>query len=160
MSLFDRLTRRPSGPEAGPTARSAAADAHALERYEKMLASAPPAVVEGVHAKAFERLSPEQRKAVFDRLSDAASADERPADASPGALARAASRAEARERGAVARMLGTDAHGAALSSAVGAAILGAVAAYAASSAVWEAWAADGDEEGAYGGGGGIGEFGF
>jgi len=75
-------------------------------------------------------------------------------------LTRRPSGPEARQRGAVARMLGTDAPGAALSSAVGAAILGAVAAYAASSAVWEAWAADGDEESPYGGGGGIGEFGF
>jgi hypothetical protein len=139
--------------------RAAAADSHALDRYEKMLGSAPPAVVEGVHARAFERLSPEQRAAVFDRLSAAASADERPADASPAALARSASRAEARERGAVSRMLGTDAPGAALSSAVGAAILGAVAAYAASSVVWEAWAADGDEESTFGGGG-IGGFDF
>jgi hypothetical protein len=148
MSLSDRRTR------------AAVADAHALDRYEKMLGSAPPAVVEGVHARAFERLSPEQRAAVFDRLSAAASAGERPADASPAALARSASRAEARERGAVARMLGTDASGAALSSAVGAAILGAVAAYAASSVVWEAWAADGDEESTFGGGGGIGGFDF
>lgn len=148
MSLFDRSTR------------AAAADAHALDRYEKMLGSAPPAVVEGVHAQAFERLSADQRAALFERLSAAASADERPADASPAALARSASRAEARERGAVARMLGTDAPGAALSSAVGAAILGAVAAYAASSAVWEAWAADGDEESTFGGGGGIGGFDF
>lgn len=147
MSLSDRRTR------------VAVADAHALGRYEKMLGSAPPAVVEGVHARAFERLSPEQRAAVFDRLSAAASTGERPADASPAALARSASRAEARERGAVARMLGTDASGASLSSAVGAAILGAVAAYAASSVVWEAWAADGDEESAFGGGG-IGGFDF
>lgn len=158
MSLFDR--RRPSGQETGPTARAATADAHALDRYEKMLRSAPPDVFEGVHTGAFERLSAEQRKTVFERLSRAASADERPADASPGALARSASRTEARQRGAVARMLGTDAPGAALSSAVGAALLGAVAAYAASSVVWEAWAADGDEESTHGGGGGIGEFDF
>jgi hypothetical protein len=140
--------------------RAAAADSHALDRYEKMLGSAPPAVVEGVHARAFERLSPEQRAAVFDRLRAVSSADERPADASPAALARSASRAEARERGAVSRMLGTDAPGAALSSAVGAAIVGAVAAYAASSVVWEVWAADGDEESTFGGGGRIGGFDF
>lgn len=152
MSLSDRSTRR--------AARAAAADALALDRYEKMLGSAPPAVVERVHADAFGRLSPEQRAAVYERLAVAASADERPADATPAALARSASRAEARRRGEVARMLGTDAPGAALSSAVGAAILGAVAAYAASSAVWEAWAADGDEESSYAGGGGIGDFDF
>jgi hypothetical protein len=148
MSLSDRRTR------------PAAADSHALDRYEKMLGSAPPAVVEGVHADAFGRLSPEQRAAVYERLAEAASADERPADATPAALARSASRAEGRRRGEVARMLGTDAPGAALSSAVGAAILGAVAAYAASSLVWEAWAADGDEESTYAGGGGVGDFDF
>lgn len=152
MSWSDRSARR--------AARAAAADALALDRYEKMLGSAPPAVVERVHADAFGRLSPEQRAGVYERLASAASADERPADATPGALARSASRAEARQRGAVARMLGADAPGAALSSAVGAAILGAVAAYAASSVVWEAWAADGDEESTYAGGGGIGDFGF
>ncbi len=152
MSWSDRSARR--------AARAAAADALALDRYEKMLGSAPPAVVEGVHADAFGRLSPEQRAAVYERLAEAASADERPADATPAALARSASRAEGRRRGEVARMLGTDAPGAALSSAVGAAILGAVAAYAASSLVWEAWAADGDEESTYAGGGGVGDFDF
>lgn len=100
------------------------------------------------------------RTAVFERLTATASAGERPADATPAALARAASRAEGRRRGEVARMLGTDAPGAALSSTVAAAIVGAVAAYAASSLVWEAWAADGDEESTYAGGGGIGDFGF
>jgi hypothetical protein len=148
----DRFTHRSS-------ARAAAADALALDRYEKMLGSEPPAVVEQVHADAFERLSPEQRAGVFERLTGAA-ADERPADATPAALARSASRAEARRRGEVARLLGTDAAGAALSSALGAAILGAVAAYAASSAVWEAWAADGDEESTYRGGIGLGGFDF
>lgn len=127
-------------------------DAHSLDRYERLLGSAPPAVVEQVHAEAFERLSPEQREAVHERLTAAASADERPADASPAALARSAARAEARQRGEMARLLGRDTAGVALSSAVGAAILGAVAAHAASAAVWEAWAADGDEESTYDGG--------
>ena len=148
MSLFDHRSR------------AAAADAQSLDRYERMLGSAPPAVIEGVHAEAFGRLSPEQRQAVLEWLGAAASVDERPADASPAALARSASRAEIRQRGAVARMLGTDAPGAALSSAVGAAIIAAVAAHAASSAAWAAWAADGDEEITYGGGDRIGSFSF
>ena len=160
MSLFDHRAWRRTGQKPGPTPRAAAADSHALDRYEKMLASAPPAVVEGVHAEAFARLSAEQREAVLERFTSAARSDERPADASPAALARSAARAEARQRGAVAGMLGTDAPGAVLSGAVGAAILGAVAAYAASSAVWAAWAADGDEESTYGDDGGIGSFGF
>jgi hypothetical protein len=159
MGLGDRFGRRP-GRDARGTARTAAADRHALDRYERLLGSAPPAVVERVHAEAFERLSREQREAVLGRLTAAASAEERPADASPVALARSASRAEARRRGEVARMLGADAAGVALSSAVGAAILGAVAAHAASSAVWAAWTDEGDEESGYGGSTGIGGFDF
>ncbi|MFD7022619.1 hypothetical protein [Promicromonospora sukumoe] len=84
---------------------------------------------------------------------------DRPADPSPAALGRAAARIEGRRRGALAQVLGTDAPGAALSSAVSSAILATVAGYAASSAAWEAWGAEGDEEPPeYGGG--IGDFGF
>ena len=157
MGLRDLFARRPPGP----ATRAAAADAGALDRYEKMLATAPPHAVEQVHADAFARLTPAQREGARERLTARATRDdERPADASPAALGRVAARVEGRERGALARVLGTDAPGAELSSAVSSAILGAVAAYAASSLLWEAWGAEGDEEPAGYGEGGIGDFGF
>ncbi|MFI6424313.1 hypothetical protein [Promicromonospora sp. NPDC050880] len=128
-----------------------------LDEAEQMLASAPPPAVERVHADAFARLTPEQREAVRERLT--ASTGEPPADASPATLGRAAARVEGGQRGALARALGADAPGTALSAAVGDAILAAVAAYAASSALWEAWGAEGDDEPpVYGGG--IGGFDF
>lgn len=137
------------------------ADAGALDRTERMLRSAPSQTVEQVHVAAFERLTPAERAVVFDRLSaDATSRDDRPADPSAPALGRAAARVEARQRGGLAQVLGTDGPGAALSSAVSAAILGVVATYAASSAAWEAWGAEGDDEPPSYGGGGIGDFGF
>ena len=138
-------------------------DAGALDRSEQMLRSAPPQTVEQVHVAAFERLTPAEREAAFERLSAGAGGApdaERPADPSPAALGRAAARLEGRRRGALAQVLGTDAPGAALSSAVSAAILATVAGYAASSAAWEAWGAEGDEEPPEYGGGGIGDFGF
>ncbi|WP_020014032.1 hypothetical protein [Promicromonospora sukumoe] len=135
-------------------------DRLALGRAEQMLGAAPPAVVEQVHTEAFERLTAAEREAAFDRLTAATGGGDRPADASPAALGRAAARVEARQRGGLARALGTDGPGAALSSAVSAAILGVVAAYAASSAAWEAWGAEGDDEPPSYGGGGIGDFGF
>jgi hypothetical protein len=139
-------------------------DAGALDRSEQMLRSAPPGTVEQVHVAAFERLTPAERGAAFERLSAGTAstpdAAEHPTDPSPAALGRAAARIEGRRRGALAQALGTDAPGAALSSAVSAAILATVAGYAASSAAWEAWGAEGDEEPPEYGGGGIGDFGF
>ncbi|MFD6445571.1 hypothetical protein ACFWEJ_10725, partial [Promicromonospora sp. NPDC060204] len=44
-------------------------DAGALDRSERLLSSAPPYAVEQVHVAAFERLTPAEREAVFDRLS-------------------------------------------------------------------------------------------
>lgn len=133
-------------------------DAGALDRSERLLRSAPPRTVEQVHVAAFERLTPAERTAVFERLS--ASTAEPPADSSATALGRAAARAEGGRQGALSQALGTDGPGAALSSAVSAAILGVVATYAASSAAWEAWGAEGDEEPPSYGGGGIGDLGF
>lgn len=135
-------------------------DRLALDRAEQMLGAAPPAVVEQVHTEAFGRLTATERAAAFDRLTAASSGDDQPADPSAAALGRAAARVEARQRGGLAQVLGTDGPGAALSSAVSAAILGVVAGYAASSAAWEAWGAEGDEEPPSYGGGGIGDFGF
>ncbi|GAA2241006.1 hypothetical protein GCM10010413_49010 [Promicromonospora sukumoe] len=148
-------------------------DAGALDRSEQLLRSAPPGTIEQVHVAAFERLTPAEREAAFARLSAGTTGTtgtagttttpdpaDRPADPSPAALGRAAARIEGRRRGALAQVLGTDAPGAALSSAVSAAILATVAGYAASSAAWDAWGAEGDEEPPEYGGGGIGDFGF
>jgi hypothetical protein len=80
---------------------SAAGDA--VTQYEEVLRDAAPEAVEQIHADAFEQLSAEQRERVFEALVDrAGSEDERPADASPSELARAAAAAEQRSPGTLA----------------------------------------------------------
>ena len=60
-----------------------------------------------MHEEAFGKLTPEQRDEMFTVLTDsAATADERPADASPSALAAAAARQEDERPGALGRLFG------------------------------------------------------
>ena len=104
------LLGRPSevgrGPETG--GRVGPEDAEAIERYRYLLRTAPPDAVERAHAEAFARLTPEQRAEVLRRFGEslpaAELADARSGD--PGALARAATRAEVREPGYLERTLG------------------------------------------------------
>ena len=103
MSIFDRLrgtgVQRPAPTPSGETS----SDEQAIERYRYMLRTAPPETIEQAHAEAFARLTPEQRRKLLKSLGEALPdyvADD------PGALARAATRAEIREPGTMERAFG------------------------------------------------------
>ncbi len=135
MSFFDRLFGAPT-PE--PEARRSAPrsdDDRAVERYRYLLQTAPPETIEQVHAEAFTKLSPEQRRLVFDELARTAPAGEAPADDQPASLARAATRSELRQPGTMERSLGGPSFG----QMVGASLLGTVAGYVIGSALASAF---------------------
>ena len=76
-------------------------------RYKELLEVAPPESLDLVHEEAFGQLAPEQRDEMFAVLTDSATApDEKPADASPAALAAAAARQEGNRPGALGRLFG------------------------------------------------------
>ena len=80
-------------------------DQQAIERYRYMLRTAPPDDVERAHEEAFAQLSPEQRSAVLQQLSERVPASEIGGD-DPKSLARTATRAEMREPGTIERTFG------------------------------------------------------
>ncbi|MGU3410914.1 hypothetical protein ACLBWP_12445 [Microbacterium sp. M1A1_1b] len=93
------------GGVAGPGgARSE--DEQAVERYRYLLKTAPPERIEEVHAEAFERLTPEQRRMVYDEFTRTAPAGEAPRGDDPRSLAQAATRSEIRQPGFMERSLG------------------------------------------------------
>lgn len=118
MGFLDRLLGReeqpPQNTAAAPSAyRSQPANAPAqgqpqqrsedeiaLERYRYLLRTAPPEKIEEVHAEAFAKLTPEQRRQVFD---DLAKNGERPLNDDAGSLARSATRAEMQNPGTMER---------------------------------------------------------
>src|SRR5690242_17892869 len=103
MSIFDRLrgtgVQRPAPTPSGEPL----SDEQAIERYRYMLRTAPPETIEQAHAEAFARLTPEQRRKLLKSLG--AGLPDSVAD-DPGALARAATRAEIREPGTMERAFG------------------------------------------------------
>lgn len=135
MSFFDRLFGSPT-PEPEPRRTAVRSDDdRAVERYRYLLQTAPPETIEQVHAEAFAKLSPEQRRLVFDELARSAPAGEAPADDAPGTLARAATRSELRQPGTMERSLAGPSFG----SMVGASLLGTVAGYVVGSAIASAF---------------------
>ena len=79
------------------------------EQYKKLVRIAPAESIELVHEEAFGKLSADERDEMLEVLSNSATtADERPADASPAALAVAASRQENNRPGALGRLFGRD----------------------------------------------------
>jgi hypothetical protein len=80
-------------------------DQQAIERYRYMLRTAPPDDVERAHEEAFAQLTPEQRSAVLQQLSERIPASEIGGD-DPKSLARTATRAEMREPGTMERTFG------------------------------------------------------
>lgn len=125
MSFFDRLFGAPT-PEPQPRRTGVRSDdERAVERYRYLLQTAPPETIEQVHAEAFEKLTPEQRRLVFDEMSRTAPAGEAPADDQPATLARAATRSELRQPGTMERSLAGPSFG----QMVGASLLGTVAGY-------------------------------
>ncbi|MCU1422401.1 MAG: hypothetical protein JWN36_2052 [Microbacteriaceae bacterium] len=145
MGFFDRLLGREDQPPAAPAPRQRqrSDDEIAVERYEYLLRTAPPETIEKVHAEAFAKLTPEQRDILFDKLTanaDAASdPSERPADAAPATLAKAATRAELQQPGTLTRTLGGGMGGMGFAGTFGSSLLGSVAGYVIGSALVSAF---------------------
>ena len=77
------------------------------ERYKELVRIAPAQSIELVHEEAFGRLTPEQRDEMVEVLSDSArTPEEKPADASPAALAAAATNQESERPGSLGRLFG------------------------------------------------------
>jgi hypothetical protein len=128
MGFLDRLLGR-EDPRSGSTQPQNAADARpaaapnaafpsatpgaprsedeiAVERYRYLLRTAPPETIEQVHEEAFAKLTPEQRRLLFQQLSESAPAGEQPRGDDPRSLAQAATRSELRQPGTLERALG------------------------------------------------------
>jgi hypothetical protein len=165
--------QQPARPGAAAPARSD--DEIAVERYRYLLRTAPPETIEQVHAEAFEKLTPEQRRLVFDELSAQSPEGERPRGDDPGSLAQAATRSELRQPGTLERTLGggggmgqqggAGRRGPGMGSMIGGSLLGTVAGFVIGSALVSAFlpdagaTADGGEGGNGGEGGGEGDTG-
>jgi hypothetical protein len=145
----------PDGWGSTPTAseRPRTEDEQAVERYRYLLRTAPPERIEEVHAEAFERLTPEQRRMVYDEFTRTAPAGEAPRGDDPRSLAQAATRSEIRQPGYVERSLGGMRGGAGgafgggrsgpgFGSMLGASILGTVAGYVIGSTLMSAFLPD------------------
>ena len=141
MGFLDRLLGRGEGPSEGRPAPSAqrSDDEIAVERYEYLLRTAPPETIEKVHTEAFSKLTPQQRDILFDKLTANANPSERPADAEPATLAKAAMRAEFQQPGTLTRTLGGSAFGGAGGPGLGgmfaSSLLGSVAGFVIGSAL-------------------------
>lgn len=135
MSFFDRIFGAAT-PEPEPLRTGFRSDdERAVERYRYLLQTAPPETIEQVHAEAFAKLSPEQRRLLFDELARTAPAGEAPADDQPASLARAATRSELRQPGTMERSLAAPSFG----QMLGASLLGTVAGYVIGSALASAF---------------------
>lgn len=83
------------------------ADEQALARYRYMLQTAPPEQIEAAHEEAFARLTPEQRQMALQQMTQMTPPNEAgQLSDDPRVLARAATRAEMRQPGAMQRMFG------------------------------------------------------
>ncbi len=98
MNLFGRSRDADRGQSQGT-------DEQALARYRYMLATAPPEDIERAHEEAFARLTPEQRREALQALAQHVPEGELRGD-DPASLARAATRAEIRQRGTIERAWG------------------------------------------------------
>ena len=172
------MTTSPAARRSQPAPSTQSADQRAVDRYRYLLRTAPPETIEQVHEEAFAKLSPEQRRVLFDELTRNAPSGEQPRADDAHSLARAATRSELRRPGTMERSMAGPGFG----SMLGASVLGTVAGYVVGSALVgaflpgpEADAASGDAgadaAGAHGGdaaggdfggdfGGGFGDFGF
>jgi hypothetical protein len=126
-----------AAPGAGRAPRSE--DELAVDRYRYLLRTAQPDAVEEVHAEAFAKLTPQQRRMVFEELSQNAAAADRPVSDDPRTLARSATRSELRQPGFLERTLGGGAggmsRGPGLGTMIGGSLLGTVAGVVIGSAI-------------------------
>lgn len=143
MGFLDRLLGRDEDstgrrPVPSPGTRRSD-DEIAVERYGYLLRTAPPETIEKVHIEAFSKLTPQQRDILFDNLTANAETSERPSDAEPATLAKAATRAEIQQPGTLTRTLGGSAFGGAGGPGLGgmfaSSLLGSVAGYVIGSAL-------------------------
>ena len=144
MGLIDRIFGRKHELDSEPRSPGASTeDDPAVEQYQRMLRDADPDTIERVHVEAFEKLTPEQLDAVFQRFTDSAATDqEKPADARPSSLARSAAQSESRHPGAIARALNPEVDGVPVGTLVAGSLLDTVATVAIASALWGTWDAD------------------
>lgn len=179
MGFLDRLLGRDDGSEQyrrpAPAQRPRSEDEIAIERYRYLLRTAPPETIEQVHAEAFAKLTPEQRRQVYDELVNG---PDRPTGDDPASLARAATRSEIRQPGTLERRLGGLGGGGgygggpSFGSMLGGSLLGSLAGYVIGSALVSAFMPpigfegmdgggyDGADGGGYDGGGGYDAGGF
>jgi hypothetical protein len=154
MGFFDRLfgtgqrepepVRRQYVPQ--PQARNE--DEIAVERYRYLLRTAPPEAIEQAHEEAFARLTPEQRRLLFQQLSADAAPGDAPRGDDPHSLAQSATRSELRQPGTMERTMAGPSFG----SMVGSSLLGTVAGYFIATSLMGAFMPDmsGGEAGAEG----------
>jgi hypothetical protein len=151
MGLLDRLRGYLNDDAADPRSRGAgyggattatrtarSDDELAVDRYRYLLRTAAPDAVEEVHAEAFAKLTPAQRRLVFEELSRNAAASDRPASDDPRTLARSATRSELRQPGFLERTLGSGvggSRGPGLGTMIGGSLLGTVAGVVIGSAI-------------------------
>ncbi|WP_144764351.1 hypothetical protein [Curtobacterium sp. 9128] len=142
------------GPGAAPVGGVRSEDEQAVERYRYLLRTAPPERIEEVHAEAFERLTPEQRRMVYDEFTRTAPDGEAPRGDDPRSLAQAATRSEFRQPGFMERSLGGmngrggmgggfgGRQGPSFGGMLGASLLGTVAGYVIGSTLMSAFLPD------------------
>jgi len=100
--------QRTAPPPPAPVQNSVpSGDQAAIERYRYRLRTSPPQQLEQVHAAAFAKLAPAQRRQVLLGLAPEVPVGERIAAADdPQSLARLATRAEVRQTGTLERVFG------------------------------------------------------
>jgi hypothetical protein len=128
MGLFDRLFGSDQHDTPTPPARPRSTDEIAVERYRYLLRTAPPETLEQVHTEAFAKLTDDQRKLVFEELSQTG---EQPRGTDAASLAQAATRSELRQPGTLERSF----QGPSFGAMVGSSLLGTVAGYVIGSAI-------------------------
>ena len=112
MGFLDRLLGRTPAPmNTDPAPRRSSgsqpvSEDQAVARYRYLLRTASPDQLEAVHAEAFARLTPEQRQQLLQELGSSLPPGERVTSDSPQDLARAATRAEARQPGFMEQTFG------------------------------------------------------
>jgi hypothetical protein len=122
-------------------------DEQALERYRYLLRTAPPEAIEQVHAEAFARLTPEQRRQVLRELAAQLPEYERGSVSDdPRTLARLATRAEVRQPGVLERTFSrvplATGGGPGFGSMFASSLLGSIAGYVIGSAIADQLFAD------------------
>ena len=132
MGLFDRLFGSDQQDTPAPPARPRSTDEIAVERYRYLLRTAPPETLEQVHTEAFAKLTDDQRKLVYQELSQSG---EQPRGTDAASLAQAATRSELRQPGTLERSF----QGPSFGAMVGSSLLGTVAGYVIGSAIVSAF---------------------